>query len=683
MNERMLLFFLCSLILFFSMFCFYPNLVNRARELSSLDSLSEVIEHIVWKSKHQNIHFLMEMCIFIGCVIVIPYFHIGKTYRDAVEGKLVGYGLFPLLSYCIGMYFDLGAGFTDGTVVVRSIAQQQKQIQALYTDSRQDILTFSKPFSVFHACLLTNILALYFEDNFQIIKILIFGSYSAALSIYWPISSKFTAQILKISDLKLAITTFDVGALTRWLSPHEFFSLFIVVIIGFLVFESTFSVCRKFSPHSFTFGESIIMSNVMSICFLRLVDLSRNAHLLVADDVSMIEAFIELMVLSTVFFGVTCYLIFVKWTRRRYNTITNYVAYAVAYYSVVLTFVTQRVLLPEETTNLVQFDVKHPVLWLLEFIFLKDIYHVYYLVYWLACIFIIFIVMSFSREIQVPVKPPPKVVSSGDPKTYRHNSTAPTNEKSEISKSVETKTHRDLILLFGDRIRVPKIIYRKFFHIMAVVMFVPCTIQKPLFMCLSYAVAVCLFLLIESFRVQFITEHDNNRLAKALHFYIKQFTDSRDSGTFILTHIYLLIGCMIPTCVEIFSHETTINYHRTLSGVLILGIGDTMASIVGFNFGKTKWNYPANTRKSIEGTIASFISVCAIAFLVVPTPSSSKLEILSYIFCAFSASVLEAYTVQIDNLILPIFFYTLLCAFSTVYTIKSKLLVPIWRSGWF
>ncbi|EFC47971.1 predicted protein [Naegleria gruberi] len=306
-------------------------------------------------------------------------------------------------------------------------------------------------------------------------------------------------------------------------------------------------------------------------------------------------------------------------------------AYAIFYYSIVLIYVLPKVLLPNEAVSIE--NIKNPIIWIVEFIFIKDAMHLKILVYWLMCMSFMFIVMSFSKE-----------------KTI------------EVSKTKK----KDLIYLFGGRISVPKIIYRKFFHIMAVIMFVPVTIQRPLFMCLSYAVAICLFLLIESFRVQFITEHEVNSLARALHFYIKQFTDSRDSGTFILTHIYLLIGCMIPTCVEIFSHEKTINYHRILSGVMILGIGDTMASVVGFNFGKTKWNYPIDTKKSVEGTFASFLSVCFISYLVVPIHFTSNLELCSYIFCTLAASMLEAYTVQIDNLILPVFFYTLLCAFSTI-----------------
>ena len=301
----------------------------------------------------------------------------------------------------------------------------------------------------------------------------------------------------------------------------------------------------------------------------------------------------------------------------------------------ILLYAVPKVLLPKDTELVGNNSITNPILWLIEFIFIKDPLHLNILVYWSMCMSFMFIVMSFSKEKSI-----------------------------EISKTKK----KDIILLFGGRLQVPKIIYRKFFHIMAVIMFVPVTIQRPLFMCLSYAIAICLFLLIESFRVQFITEYEVNSIAKTLHFYIKQFTDSRDSGTFILTHIYLLIGCMIPTCVEIFSHEKTINYHRILSGVLILGIGDTMASVIGFTFGKTKWNYPINTKKSVEGTIASFLTVCFISYLVVPIHFTSNLELYSYIFCTLAASMLEAYTVQIDNLILPIFFYTLLCAFSTIQT---------------
>jgi dolichol kinase len=51
--------------------------------------------------------------------------------------------------------------------------------------------------------------------------------------------------------------------------------------------------------------------------------------------------------------------------------------------------------------------------------------------------------------------------------------------------------------------------------------------------------------------------------------------------------------------------------------VIILGIGDTAASVCGTYFGKTKWISNAKVGKTIEGTIAGwlFSSMCALAFM--------------------------------------------------------------------
>ncbi|KAL9658656.1 hypothetical protein ABK040_006192 [Willaertia magna] len=565
------------------------------------------------------------------------------------------------------------------------------------------MFTFSKPFSVFHISLITNILTILFEQKLKI-KLFFYFIYSTIMSFYFTISvtKDFTKTLQPISSMdeykylftnllnitNLNLQHFNLQNYINFNFLNNFLFFLIILFFGFLLFEFNFTIiCKKFSPKSFTFGESILISNIINICFLRLIDLSKNRNtLLLIDDISMIEAFIELFILITYFFGVTSYLFLKIFLNGKLNRNLFYFIYFCFYFLFCFYFIVKWTLQPTTVvdgllqnnfTNNVTNNLnvtnnnftinnnltncnnitqnnnilmdkliinKHPMIWLFEFIFTKDIYHLYILIYWSICLLFTFLIMNYSKEIQE-------------------------------TKSIQNKTiNNHYIILFNNsNIKIPKIVYRKFFHLIAVVMFVPCSIERPLFMCLSYAIAICLFLLIESFRVQFILQHESNYFAKTLHFYLKQFTDSRDSGTFILTHIYLLIGCMLPTCVEIFSHETTINYHRLLSGVLILGIGDTMASVIGYYFGKRKWNYPKRTKKSIEGTCASIFFVCLISSIVVPT-RFSKIELISYVFSTFCASMLEAYTEQIDNLILPIFFYTLLCAFATIHTFKSKLL---------
>ncbi|KAJ3212812.1 hypothetical protein HDU67_003617 [Dinochytrium kinnereticum] len=78
-----------------------------------------------------------------------------------------------------------------------------------------------------------------------------------------------------------------------------------------------------------------------------------------------------------------------------------------------------------------------------------------------------------------------------------------------------------------------------------------------------------------------------------------------------------------------------------LSGILTLGIGDTMASVMGQTFGKHKW---FQTSKTIEGTVAFVISLAcsdiAISFFFYS--ELTLWTIISGLFCALLTGALEA-----------------------------------------
>jgi len=74
-------------------------------------------------------------------------------------------------------------------------------------------------------------------------------------------------------------------------------------------------------------------------------------------------------------------------------------------------------------------------------------------------------------------------------------------------------------------------------------------------------------------------------VGKTLHQCFQVFVDERDEGPVILTHIYLLIGCSIPLWI----HCCPVTHVALYSGLLSLGIGDTLASVAGLKFGRHKW----------------------------------------------------------------------------------------------
>ncbi|EFA86315.1 hypothetical protein PPL_00105 [Heterostelium album PN500] len=209
---------------------------------------------------------------------------------------------------------------------------------------------------------------------------------------------------------------------------------------------------------------------------------------------------------------------------------------------------------------------------------------------------------------------------------------------------------------------IPNIIIRKYFHLLAIVMFVPGIVLQLHFMVLSFAIAISALVLVELLKYGRVPP-----LATQLSTYMDSFLDSRDSGVITLTHIYLLLGCSIPaiTCF-FFESSTAINTSHlhplsALSGLLTIGVGDSLASLVGTKFGRTKW---FGTSKSIEGTLGGIISTftAGVILLIAIQPTSATLfsDVIKLLIASFLSGILEASTTQIDNIILPIIFFSLL-----------------------
>ena len=79
---------------------------------------------------------------------------------------------------------------------------------------------------------------------------------------------------------------------------------------------------------------------------------------------------------------------------------------------------------------------------------------------------------------------------------------------------------------------------RKFFHALAVVMFVPGVAADPAFTHLAFSAAFALFVFAEYVRYFALYP-----CGAAVHVFMSEFLDTRDSGTAILSHFYLLSGC--------------------------------------------------------------------------------------------------------------------------------------------
>ncbi|KAG9049765.1 hypothetical protein FS837_009181 [Tulasnella sp. UAMH 9824] len=188
---------------------------------------------------------------------------------------------------------------------------------------------------------------------------------------------------------------------------------------------------------------------------------------------------------------------------------------------------------------------------------------------------------------------------------------------------------------------------RKFFHALAVVMFVPGIASDPAFCHLAFSAAFALFIFVEYVRYFALYP-----FSAQVHVFMNEFIDDKDSGTAILSHFYLLTGCAGAIWLE--GPSKLLEY----TGVMILGIGDAMASIVGKRWGRHQWT--SNSPKTVEGSLAFTVSVVVGAWALRIVGLVEPFSTLRYTLTVASCSVLEALSLQNDNLTLPFYMWALL-----------------------
>ncbi|KQJ93298.1 hypothetical protein BRADI_3g03700v3 [Brachypodium distachyon] len=203
--------------------------------------------------------------------------------------------------------------------------------------------------------------------------------------------------------------------------------------------------------------------------------------------------------------------------------------------------------------------------------------------------------------------------------------------------------------------KTERILLRKYYHLVAVLIFSPAVIFQPAFLDLAFGAAFAVFLILEMIRVWEVYP-----LGHTVHQFMNAFTDHRDSEILIVSHFSLLLGCALPKWMSSGFNDRPL---APFAGILSLGIGDTMASMIGYKYGVLRWSKTG--KKTIEGTAAGITSVLAACSILVSLLASSG-YILSQHWLSLSVAVtlsllLEAYTAQLDNAFIPLVFYSLLC----------------------
>lgn len=227
--------------------------------------------------------------------------------------------------------------------------------------------------------------------------------------------------------------------------------------------------------------------------------------------------------------------------------------------------------------------------------------------------------------------------------------------------------------------RVPNIILRKGYHILAVVLFLPAVFTQPQLLGIALACAFAVLVAVEVLRTGNIP-----RVSQYIDNFMGSFVDERDAGVVYVTHFTLLLGMALPmwlstaTMIENTSNEASKNniWPAALAGILAIGLGDAAASIVGSQFGRVQ--IAPKSRKTLEGTLAgaavvimAWIGLVYYQFIpemqcIFGDDSNSARSINWAVLGSVTLlnSLLEAATEQLDNLFVPLhYFALLLCVF--------------------
>ncbi|KAG1747091.1 uncharacterized protein EDB91DRAFT_1048558 [Suillus paluster] len=190
---------------------------------------------------------------------------------------------------------------------------------------------------------------------------------------------------------------------------------------------------------------------------------------------------------------------------------------------------------------------------------------------------------------------------------------------------------------------------RKFFHALAVVMFLPGVAVDPAFTHLAFSAAFALFIFAEYVRYFAIYP-----FGAAVHLFMNEFLEQKDSGTAILSHFYLLTGCAGSLWLE--EPSRLLQY----TGILALGIGDALASIIGKRIGRHRWS--STSSKTLEGSAAFVLSLVGSAWLLRLCGLTEEFSTLRYTIVVTLSCALEALSEQNDNLTLPLYMWSFLVA---------------------
>uniref|UniRef100_A0A0K0DG55 dolichol kinase n=1 Tax=Angiostrongylus cantonensis TaxID=6313 RepID=A0A0K0DG55_ANGCA len=134
--------------------------------------------------------------------------------------------------------------------------------------------------------------------------------------------------------------------------------------------------------------------------------------------------------------------------------------------------------------------------------------------------------------------------------------------------------------IFVNAIGRSSTIHRKFFHLTVSMIYLSGIRYDHDFVWLCGWLVFCMFVIVEVLRYFEVPPWK-----QALNNFFLAMKDEQDSAV-LLTPIFLLLGVFLPLFLSPNERPPHL-YH--LAGVAAIGVGDSVAAIVGSQWGKTKW----------------------------------------------------------------------------------------------
>lgn len=444
---------------------------------------------------------------------------------------------------------------------------------------------------------------LYFVDyllHFLVYAILM------SLSILTNVSVKSTRPFLTI--IPLTAIAYILKSF-----PIEKGILSIILSQGILYILVT--LCNK----SFTLGESTLISQAISLFLMDFINLFWGGNTL-AQRRDPTTVFFYALVLGMLGIGVVNAPVFMKLVEKSYPVVTvkvsktknaksrinneddsnnsskAYIGYSLAFWVVSITVVVG--IIRPWVEGILGVD---PFVWVFMFLFAENS-RMMLCAYWVVCLLMIFVFRKWLTAVS-------SSSSTSTPSVTKSKKEEATAKTQKMQLNFRRKFYHGLaVVMFGVGWIVDVSIFYYYY-------FIPLrgpnnvnNLQPP-FLHLALSLALSAILLLEYIRIFRIWP-----LGKDLDIFMKSFIDSKDGyGPLITSHLFLLVGCAATVWLESILNPyngsrgegvldtqslwTIVSLGRApfrflvaLSGTIILGVGDSMASVVGYRYGKTLWS---------------------------------------------------------------------------------------------